>query len=81
MDYGGEEIEDTHPPSCPLCEVYELDPYGRHSISGQLGAGIRALRGSTVPASPSGDMKLGAQEMRNTEQSKAADLSTWRLGR
>ena len=46
-----------------------------------LGAGIRALRGSTVPASPSDDMKLGAQEMRNTEQTKAADLSTWRLRR
>jgi len=46
-----------------------------------LGAGIRALLGSTVPASPSDDMKLGAREMRNTEQTKAADLSTWRLRR
>jgi len=31
MDYGGEEVEDTHPLICPLCEVYELDPYGRDS--------------------------------------------------
>ena len=31
MDYGGEEIEDTHPPICHLCEVHELDPYGRDS--------------------------------------------------
>jgi hypothetical protein len=31
MDYGGEEIEDTHPLICPLCEVHELDPYDRES--------------------------------------------------
>ena len=31
MDSGGEEIEDTHPLICPLCEVHELDPYGRDS--------------------------------------------------
>jgi hypothetical protein len=31
MDYGGEEIEDTHPLICPLCEVHELDPCGRDS--------------------------------------------------
>jgi hypothetical protein len=31
MDSGGEEIEYTHPLICPLCEVHELDPYGRDS--------------------------------------------------
>ena len=31
MVYGGEEIEDTHPLICHLCEVHELDPYGRDS--------------------------------------------------
>jgi hypothetical protein len=31
MVLGGEEIEDTHPLICPLCEVHELDPYGRDS--------------------------------------------------
>ena len=31
MDLGGEEIEDTHPLICPLCEVHELDPCGRDS--------------------------------------------------
>jgi hypothetical protein len=31
MDYGGEEIEDTHPLICHLCEVHMLDPYGRDS--------------------------------------------------
>jgi hypothetical protein len=80
MDYGGEEIEDTHPPIYPLCEVHELDPYGRDSTLSPTVASL-ALRSSTVPASPSDDMKLGAQEMRNTEQIKAADLSTWRLRR
>ena len=30
---------------------------------------------STTPASQAGDMELCAQEMRNTEQTKAADLS------
>jgi hypothetical protein len=28
-----------------------------------------------------GDMEIGAQEMRNTEQTKVADLSAWRLRR
>jgi hypothetical protein len=32
MDYGGEEIEVTHPLTCHLCEVHKLDPYGRDSI-------------------------------------------------
>jgi hypothetical protein len=32
MAYGGEEIEDTHPLICLLCEVHELDPYCRDSI-------------------------------------------------
>ena len=31
MDFGGEDMEDTHPLICPLCEVHELDSYGRNS--------------------------------------------------
>jgi hypothetical protein len=50
-------------------------------FSAQLGAGLRSVRSSTTLASPAGDMELGAQEMRNTEQTKATDLSVWRLKR
>jgi hypothetical protein len=37
-------------------------------FSAQLGAGLRSVRSSTTLASPTGDMELGAQEMRNTDQ-------------
>jgi hypothetical protein len=50
-------------------------------FSAQLEAGLRSVRSSTTAASPTGDMELGAQEMSNTKQTKAADLSTWRLRR
>jgi len=50
-------------------------------FSAQLGAGLRSVRSPTTPASPTGDMELAAQEMRITEQTKAADLSTWKLRR
>ena len=50
-------------------------------FSAQLGAKLRSVRSSTTLASPTDDMELGAQEMLNTDQTKAADLSTWRLRR
>ena len=31
MGSEGDKMEDNHPLICPLCEVHELDPYGRHS--------------------------------------------------
>jgi hypothetical protein len=36
---------------------------------------------SDPPLLARGDMEIGAQEMRNTEQTKVADLSAWRLRR
>jgi Zn-finger nucleic acid-binding protein len=31
MDFSGEDMEGTPPLICPLCEVHELDSYGRNS--------------------------------------------------